>query len=102
MTPPMPRIRKYHFAAHEIADVDQELGRCRQFRAEILEDFAEDRNDLHDQESRDRKRDANDDDRIGHGGFHFLAQTRARFQEAGQPIENFRKQDRPLRPLSPC
>ena len=87
------------FAPHEIADVDQELGRCGKFRAEILEDFAEDRHDFHDQEGGNRKSDADDDDRIGHGRLDFLAQTGARFEEAGQTIENFREQTAVLRPL---
>ena len=92
IVPPIPRTQKIPFAAHEVADVDQELRRRRQLRAEVLEDFAEDRNDLHDQEGGDRERDADDDDRIGHGRLHLLAQARARFEEAGQTIENFREQ----------
>ena len=80
------------FAADEIADVDQELRRRRQFGAEILEDFAEDRDNPHDQEGGNREGDANDDDRIGHGRFDFLAQSGAGFEEAGQPVENFGQQ----------
>src|SRR6185437_16539076 len=80
------------FAAHEIADVDQKLSRRRQFRTEVLEDFAEDRNHLHNQERGNRHRDANDDDRVSHRRLDFLAQARTRFQEAGEPVQNLRQQ----------
>ena len=80
------------FAAHEIADVDQELRRRGKLGAEVLEDFAEDRHDFHDQEGGDGKGDADDDDRVGHGRLHLLAQAGARFEEAGQPVENLREQ----------
>ena len=80
------------FATDEIAEIDEELRRRREFRAEILEDFAKDRHDPHNQEGGDRKRDADDDDRIGHRRFDFLAQSRAGFEEPGQPIQNLREQ----------
>ena len=69
------------------------------FRTEVLENFAKDRNNLDDQEGGNRKRDADDDDRIGHGRFDFLAQSGGRFEESGQPVENFGEQDRHARPL---
>ena len=92
MTPPMPRMMKYQFPRMKSLRSMKELRWRRQFRAEIFEDLAEDRDDADNEESRDQKRDANDDDRIGHGGFDFLAQTRAGFEESGKPIENFGEQ----------
>ena len=56
IVPPMPSDEEIPFAADEIAEVDQELRRSRQFGTEILEDFAEDRDNLDDQEGRDRRR----------------------------------------------
>ena len=80
------------FAAHEIADVDQELGWRGEFRAEVLEDFAEDRHDLDDEEGGDGHRDADHDDGISHRGFHLLSEAGARFEESGQPVENLGEQ----------
>ena len=79
-------------APDEIAHVDQELRRSGQLGAEVLEDFAENRNDPDDQEGGDREGDADHDDRISHGRLDLLAQTRAGFEEAGQPIENLGQQ----------
>ena len=79
-------------AANELADVDQELRRRGKFGAEILEDFAEDRDDFNDQESRDGKGNADDDDRISHGRLDLLAQACAGFEKAGQTIQNLREQ----------
>src|SRR5204863_5578709 len=64
--------QKIPFTADKIADVDQELRRRRQFRAEILEDFAEDRHHANDQEGGNRERDTDDNHRIGHGRFNLL------------------------------
>src|SRR5205814_2972102 len=77
---------------HEIADVDKKLGRRRKLRAEVLEDLAKDRDHLHNQEGCNRHRDANDNDRVGHGGLDLLAQPRAGFEEAGETVENLREQ----------
>src|SRR5205823_3409854 len=45
-----PEHEEIPLGAHKIAQVDQELGGRRQLRAEILEDFAEDRHYPHDEE----------------------------------------------------
>ena len=62
------------------------------FAPKSRKDLAEDRDDLDDEEGGDRKRDADDDDRIGHRGFDLLLQPRGGFEEAGEPVENFREQ----------
>src|SRR5205814_9412715 len=78
--------------ADKITDINKKLSRRGKFSAKISENFTEDRDNSHDQESGDGKRDADHDDRIGHGRFDFLAQTRARFEESGQAIQNFGEQ----------
>src|SRR5207244_7837553 len=80
------------FASNEIGDVDQELGWSGQLGAEILENFAEDRHYPNNQECSDRKGDADHDDRIGHGRFNFLAQTRAGFKKSGKALQNLCEQ----------
>src|SRR5438046_677444 len=78
--------------ADKITDINKKLSQRGKFSAKISENFTEDRDNSHDQESGDGKRDADHDDRIGHGRFDFLAQTRARFEESGQAIQNFGEQ----------
>ena len=55
ITPPRRRDGQDKVRANEIAEVDQDLRRRRQLRAEVLVDTGENRDDLDDQEQRDRK-----------------------------------------------
>src|SRR5262249_53491153 len=84
--------QKVPLAPNKLADVDQELRRRRQLRTKIFEDFAEDWNHANNQKGGDGKRDTNHDDRVGHCRFDFLAQTSARFEEAGETFQNLSKQ----------
>src|SRR5437764_15306543 len=71
----------------KITDINKKLGRRGKFGSKVSENFAEDRNNSHNEESGDGKSDADNNDRIGHGRFDFLAQTRARFEESSQAVQ---------------
>src|SRR5207249_5918152 len=60
--------------------------------SKISENFAEDRDNSHNEKSGDGKSDADHDNRVGHRRFDFLAQTRAGFEESGQAVQNFGEQ----------
>ena len=62
------------------------------FGAEAGEDFAENRDDFHQQEDGDADRHDRDDGGIHHGGFDLLAQARGIFQIGGKARQNFRQQ----------
>src|SRR5438046_4021579 len=79
-------------SANKIADINKKLRGRGKFGSKISENFAEDRDNAHDQEGGNGKGDADNDDRIGHGRFDFLAQTGAGFKESGQAIQNFGEQ----------
>src|SRR5262249_39357552 len=66
---------------NKITDINQELCRGRKLGSEVGENFAEDRNDSHDQERSNGDGNADHDDRVGHRRFDFLAQAGAGFQE---------------------
>ena len=77
---------------NKVTNIDQKLCRRRKLGSEVGENFAEDRNNSHDQERGNGEGNADDDDRIGHRRFDFLAQSGAGFKEAGETVKNFRKQ----------
>ena len=60
--------------------------------AKVFKDFAKDGHNLDQEEGRNRKGDANHDDRVGHGRLHLFAEAGARFEEARQTVENLREQ----------
>src|SRR5205807_5698060 len=76
-------------SADKIADINKKLCRRGKFGSKISENFAEDRDNAHNQEGGNGKCNADHDDRIGHRRFDFVAQTRAGFEESGQAVENF-------------
>src|SRR5206468_10465760 len=68
------------FPADKITDINKKLGRRGKFGDKISENFAEDRDNSHDQESGDGNRDADHDDGIGNGSFYFFEMTRVSFE----------------------
>src|SRR5947208_7700445 len=78
--------------ADKITDINKKLGRRGKFGSKISENFAEDRDNSHNEKSGDGKSDADHDNRVGNRRFDFLAQTRAGFEESGQAVQNFGEQ----------
>src|SRR4029077_4603754 len=79
-------------SANKIADINKKLCGRGKFRSKISENFAEDRDNAHDQEGGNGECNTDHDDGIGHGRFDFFGQTPAGFEESGQAIENFGEQ----------
>src|SRR5207253_9583101 len=75
-------------SANKIADINKKLCGRGKFGSKISENFAEDRNNAHDQEGGNGECNADHDYGKGHGRFDFLAQTRAGFEESGQAVDN--------------
>ena len=78
---PPPRL-------HEIAQVDQELGGSGELGAEIRKHGGKHRDDKDQQHVDQRHREADDRDRIGHGGLDLLGQLDRGLEIAGHLAEN--------------
>jgi hypothetical protein len=89
-------------STNKIADIDKKLCRRRKLGPEVGENFPEDRDNSHDQECGNGEGNADDDDRIGHRRFDFLAQSGTGFKEAGETVKNFGPANHHVHPLSPC
>src|SRR5438552_17325766 len=76
-------------SANKIADINKKLRRRGKFGSKISENFAEDRDNAHDQEGGNGECNEDHDDGIGHRRFDLLAQTRAALEASGQAVENF-------------
>src|SRR5207245_10407675 len=68
--------------ANKIADINKKLCRRGKLGSKISENFAEDRDNAHDQKRGHGEGTADHDDGIGHGRCAFLARARAGFEES--------------------
>ena len=88
----MPRIKKYHFARMKSLKSIRNCVGAGSLAPKSLKISPKTGTTSNDKKSRDQERDANDDDRIGHGRLDLLAQAGAGLEEAGQAVENLREQ----------
>src|SRR6476469_145801 len=79
-------------SANKIADINKKLCARGKFGSKISENFAQDRDNAHDQEGSNGECNADHDDGIGRGRCEFLPPTRAGFDESGQAVDNFSEQ----------
>src|SRR5256886_17490077 len=76
-------------SANKIADINKKLCGRGKFGSKISENFAEDRDNAHDQKGGNGECNTDHDDRIGHPRSDFLAQTLAGFEGSCQAVVNF-------------
>src|ERR1700733_3781785 len=75
-------------AADEIAEHDDDARGQRQVHTQAVEELGENRHDLPEQQDDDAAGDAQDGDRINHGGLHGALQLDVLFNVAGEALEN--------------
>src|SRR5207237_10831509 len=89
---PNPEDERAPLPTNNVTDINQKLWWRRKLGSEVGENFTTDRDNSHDQKRGNGDGNADDDDRIGHRRFDFLAQPGSGFQESGEAIENLGQQ----------